>query len=98
MSQRLSDEQIAKIVAMAEGNGFGRHVTTINLEDFHAVIADLEEARAALQRTQWVYDWYCHGGSVPMGMICAVCGNHRPEGHKPDCVVGNALGGSEQSS
>ena len=57
-----------------------------------------DEARAALRRTQWVYDSFCPGGSVPMGMICPVCANHRPEGHKPDCVVGNALGGSEQSS
>ena len=57
-----------------------------------------DEARAALRRTQWVYDSYCSGGSVPMGMLCPVCGNHRPEGHTADCVVGNALGGSEQQS
>lgn len=70
-------------------------------EDLHVhreLERERDEARAALRRTQWVYDWFCPGGSVPMGMICPVCANHRPEGHKSDCVVGNALAASEQSS
>ena len=89
---RLKDEQLAPIKAELARDGFLGTVSS------RALLADLEEAREALRRTQWVYDSFCPGGSVPMGMLCPVCGNHRPEGHKADCVVGNALGGSEQSS
>ena len=106
MSQRVSDETLARIRAVViDGETFyepnqpmDRQHVQLWRDEVASLLGDLEETRAALQRTQWVYDSFCPGGSVPMGMICPVCANHRPEGHKPDCVVGNALGGSEQSS
>ena len=84
------EESACAIMANGTASTEERPRAYVFARELEAAERERDEVRAALRAVEW-------SGSDQEN-CCPCCGNWKSEGHVDDCLVGNALAASEQSS